>query len=130
MNHENDIVLDSSALMAVLNSETGADIVVERFTKSVISAVNLSEVIARLSDRDFDEESINGLIRELPIRVVPLDEAQAYQAGVLRASTRSLGLSLGDRCCLSLAQILGTAVLTADRIWTQLSIGVEVQLIR
>ncbi len=130
MNHESEVVLDSSALMAVLNSETGANIVVEKLTRSVISAVNLSEVIARLSDRNIDDEAIIGLMQGFPFRVFPFDETQAYQAGVLRASTRSLGLSLGDRCCLTLAQNLGIAVLTADRIWTQLSIGVEVQLIR
>lgn len=130
MNHESEVVLDSSALMAVLNSETGANVVVEKLTRSAISAVNLSEVIARLSDRDIDEDSIIGLMEGFPFRVFPFDDAQAYQAGVLRAFTRGLGLSLGDRCCLTLAQTLGIGVLTADRVWSQLSIGVEVQLIR
>lgn len=130
MNHESEVVLDSSALMAVINSETGANMVTEMLTRSAMSAVNLSEVIARLADRDIDENSINSLMREFPFRVFPLDEAQAFQAGILRASTRDLGLSLGDRCCLSLARSLGIAVLTADRAWTRLSIGVEIQLIR
>ena len=130
MNHESEVVLDSSALMAVLNSETGADIVADVLTRSAVSAVNLSEVVARLADKDISEEQVYDIVRELPFRVFPLDEAQAYQAGFLRASTRGLGLSLGDRCCLSLARSLGIAVLTADRAWSQLSIGVEIQLIR
>jgi len=116
--------------MAVINSETGANMVAEKLTRSVMSAVNLSEVIARLADRNIDENSITSLMGEFPFRVFPLDEAQAFQAGILRASTRNFGLSLGDRCCLSLARSLGIAVLTADRAWTQLSIGVEIQLIR
>jgi ribonuclease VapC len=47
----------------------------------------------------------------------------------LRASTRTFGLSLGDRCCLALAQVRGAAVVTADQSWKKLK-GFDIKLIR
>jgi PIN domain nuclease of toxin-antitoxin system len=37
---------------------------------------------------------------------------------------------LGDRACLALALRLGLPVMTADRIWGKVTLGVDVQLIR
>ena len=47
-----------------------------------------------------------------------------------RNVTRAAGLSLGDRACLALAKSQGGLVLTADRVWATLDIGVEIELIR
>lgn len=47
---------------------------------------------------------------------------------VLDAS--AFGLSLGDRACLSLAVLRGLPVLTADRVWARLTVGIEVHCIR
>jgi PIN domain nuclease of toxin-antitoxin system len=45
--------------------------------------------------------------------------------------TRDLGLSLGDRACLAVGRLLGMPVLTADAIWSRLSLdGLEVELLR
>jgi ribonuclease VapC len=62
--------------------------------------------------------------------IFPLDEAQAREAARLRPSTRAAGLSLGDRACLALAASLKLPVLTADRAWAGLQVGVVVELIR
>ena len=58
------------------------------------------------------------------------DRQQASIAGSLWQQTKELGLSLGDRACLALAQQLDLPVLTADKIWQRLDIGVSIQLIR
>ncbi|MBA2515401.1 MAG: hypothetical protein H0V26_13925 [Solirubrobacterales bacterium] len=47
-----------------------------------------------------------------------------------RVSARPPGLSLADRCCLALAHRLGLPILTANRAWATIDVGVEVQLIR
>lgn len=51
---------------------------------------------------------------------------------VLDASeqTRSFGLSLGDRACLSLGLRLGVAVLTSDRLWLNLNLGLDILAVR
>jgi len=125
-----EVVIDASALLALLNDEPGADVVAEALPGGVISAVNLSEVIAKLCDAGMPEKAIHQALQPLGIEIVPFDEDQAYQAGLLRTSTQDFGISLGDRACLSLAKKLGIDALTADRAWTELSIGTTIKVIR
>jgi PIN domain nuclease of toxin-antitoxin system len=44
----------------------------------------------------------------------------------LRESTRSLGLSLGDRACLALAKLKALPAVTADRPWMLLDPKLEI----
>jgi ribonuclease VapC len=125
-----EVVIDASALLALLNDEPGADVVAEALPQGIISAVNLSEVIAKLCDAGMPEKAIHQAMQPLGIEIMPFDEEQAYQAGLLRTSTQDLGISLGDRACLSLAKKLGIDALTADRAWAELSIGTTIKVIR
>ncbi len=125
-----EAVLDASALLALLNNERGAGVVAAALPRAAISAVNLSEVVAKLADAGMPKRAIRNALHTLPLEVVPFDTEQAYEAGGLRPDTREIGLSLGDRACLSLARILDLPALTVDRSWTQLSIGITVQPIR
>lgn len=125
-------VLDASALLCLLKSEQGAERVLAVMPRAVISAVNLCEVYGKLADAGGSEDRIAQAIGGLHLRVEPFDEAQARRAGMLRPLTKSLGLSLGDRACLGLAQHHGTTALTTDRIWADLpdALGVSVEVIR
>ena len=69
-------------------------------------------------------------LESLHLEVIPFETEQAYIAGMLRAETRSVGLSLGDRACLALARQLRVPALTADRRWAELDVGIDVQVIR
>ena len=123
------VVLDSSAVLALLLAEPGADKVAAVLTQSCISTVNLAEVITKLVDKQASAHQF-ALAQGLPIVKMPFDESQAISAGHLRTTTKASGLSPGDRACLALAQALGLPVLTADRAWAGLKVGVTVQLIR
>ena len=125
-----EAVMDASALLALLNAEPGADVVAQALPEAVISAVNLSEVVAKLSQAGMPEDAVRLAMQPLGLKVEPFEEEQAYQAGILHGATKRLGLSLGDRACLSLAQRLGVIALTADRTWVELSPGFSVRLIR
>ncbi len=121
------LVLDASALLALLNQEPRAKQWEGSLPDAALSAVNLSEVVAKLADVGLNEREIrDGL--DLGMTVVPFDAAMAYAAGLLRPKTRSLGLSLGDRACLALAARLGLPALTTDRAWGRLQLGVEIQI--
>jgi PIN domain nuclease of toxin-antitoxin system len=124
------VVLDASALLALLNNERGSEAVVAAMPDAVVSTVNLAEVIAKLAAAGIGPEVVRKALQELSLGAIPFDQDQAYEAGFLITATRQLGLSLGDRACLSLARTLGLPAMTADRAWEQLSIGVEVRLIR
>lgn len=69
-------------------------------------------------------------VSALRLDVVPFDAETALLAGRLRAVTRHLGLSLGDRACLALAIRENATALTADRNWTDLDLPCKVELIR
>jgi PIN domain nuclease of toxin-antitoxin system len=64
------------------------------------------------------------------LRVVPLNEDDSVTTAQLRSLTRAHGLSLGDRACLATGLRLGLPVLTADRSWANLDVGVTIRLIR
>jgi ribonuclease VapC len=126
----NDVVLDASALLAVLRAEPGAERVEPRLEGACISTVNLSEVVAKLIEDDVPEAEIRHAIGRLDLDVHAFDAHYAYITGVLRRSTRALGLSFGDRACLALAQNLGALALTADRSWSQLDLDIAIEVIR
>ena len=125
-----EAVIDASALLALLNAEPGADTVAQALPGAVISAVNLSEVVAKLSQAGLPENAVRQALQPLGLSVEPFEEEQAYQAGLLHTATRRLGLSLGDRACLGLAQQLGVPGLTADKTWAEISSVASVTVIR
>lgn len=59
-----------------------------------------------------------------------LSPAQAEIAGGVRASTVPFGLSLGDRACLAVGIDGGLPIYTADRVWLELALDVEIRAIR
>jgi PIN domain nuclease of toxin-antitoxin system len=126
----NRVVLDASALLAVLLQEPGAEMVERHLPSAMISAVNLSEVIASGVVRGLQLESVIVGLTRLSLEAVGFDSEQAYIAALFRQATRSLGLSLGDRACLALGCVRKLPVLTADRHWSKADVGVEVQVIR
>jgi ribonuclease VapC len=123
-------VLDASALLATLRDEPGGEAVEAWLQGASISAVNLSEVIAKFAEWDTPPEVISATLAELNLDVRPFDRSQAERAGHLRSATRRFGLSLGDRACLALAQELGFPAITTDKAWANLDIGIEIELIR
>ena len=130
------LVLDTSALLAYLRDEPGAELVAKAIADGVIiSTVNLAEVFSRSADRGADPAKIantltqSGLL-EGAITIEPFTTADAIDTARLRPLTRDAGLSLGDRACLALARRLGTTALTADTAWQGVAHDVELHTIR
>ena len=126
------VVLDASAVLALLFEEPGAEVVRAQLRTGVIGAANLAEVLAKLSDHGLPAMETVRAVTILGLEVAPMTEAQAGRSAELRPITRAVGLSLGDRACLALAAELGALVLTADRSWDAVAgaAGVSVQVIR
>ena len=125
-----DIVVDASAVIALLVGEPFTRFDPSRVPNASISAVNLSEVLARLQEIGMPEREAAIAVARLNLRVVAFDEPQARAAARLRSVTRHAGLSLGDRACLALGDRLGCPVVTADRVWASLDVGVAIVVIR
>ena len=128
---ESSCVLDASAVLALVNREPGADRVQRAVAEGAsVSAVNFVEVISKLIDADVSAEQAAILIEPLELAIVDFTTAQARRAGHLRRETRAFGLSLADRACLALAGELDLPAVTADRVWSQLDIGVRIEVFR
>lgn len=124
-------VLDASALMALLKREPGAEQAAAAIRRgAAMSTVNLSEVVAKLLESSLAPEIIRTMLDELKIESVTFDNELAFIAGQLRPSTRALGLSFADRACLATALAREVPVLTADKAWADLALGVTIELIR
>lgn len=125
-------VLDASALLALLNNEPGGNLVADAINQmTIMSAVNLSEVVAKLHEAGIPAQEIHEILDPLGIEIIDFNLELAYRTGMLRLATKKAGLSLGDRACLALAeQFNKVPLLTADRSWKELQLPVNIQLIR
>ena len=92
-------VLDSSAVLCLIDEEPGADVVDKLLSRSLMSAVNVAEVVAKLQERGGTDQMIDATLAEFEFETVKFDLEQAKLSGKLRNLTRAKGLSLGDRAC-------------------------------
>ena len=131
MNDEMVVVLDASALLALVFKEPGADVVVEALKAGTqMSAVNAAEVASCLHREGRTASNISILFEELPISILPFDLNSAMVCGRYRPDTDHLGLGLGDRACLATACLQAGTALTADRAWAQLDLqGFDIRCI-
>jgi PIN domain nuclease of toxin-antitoxin system len=125
-----EIVLDASAVLAFFHGEPGKDVVARALPTAALLTGNLTEVVTRLMDNGMKPGAAHGFVDGLALEIAPLDEDLALSAAFLRTDTRKFGLSLADRACLALARARGVPALTADRMWRDVDVGVEIRLIR
>lgn len=123
------VVLDTSAILALLKGERGASKVTAVIADASVCAINQAEVVSHFVHLGAPLEEIRAMLGALPYTVVPADDALAWEAGSLRAATASAGLSLGDRFCLALAKRLGVAAYTADKAWRDIAADVAAKVV-
>ena len=123
-------VLDASAVLALLQAESGAERVRAVIRQAALSSVNLTEVVTKLTASGVPADELPAILGEIEVSVHAHDEDLAIAAGVMHTTTRSRGLSLGDRACLALARRLSAMALTADRAWGEIDISVPIEVIR
>ena len=115
------LVLDASAVIALLRDEAGSDIVAAACRKAqaggenhVICAVNWAEVVYIAAVREPEHLStpaLIGLLDALPVTVVPADRDLAVSAAYLK---HRHGLALADAFAAALAFEAGAPLMTAD----------------
>ncbi len=126
---EATVVVDASALLAMLNDEPGGDVVATAIGAAVIGSVNWSEVVQKVQGRGLPTAELAAEMEALGLEIVPFDVETAEAAARLwHAGGRNL--SLADRACLALGQASGTPVLTADRVWSTLDLEIKIKPIR
>jgi PIN domain nuclease of toxin-antitoxin system len=127
----NKVVLDASAILALLNDEPGAEkITPELLSRATAGAVNVAEVQTILVREGGDPDESWALAVDPIPSIEPFTAEQARIAGTLVHKTSPLGLSLGDRACLALAIALEAPVYTTDRLWKKLKLGIPIYVLR
>ena len=125
------MIIDASALLALLQGEVGANQVLDALAQGAICAANLSEAVGKFIQHGVPISEITSVLSSLDLEIVPVDEDIALLAGSLITQGQPLGLSLGDRLCLATGIAHSKAVLTADKVWQEFQHpDVRVQLIR
>jgi ribonuclease VapC len=124
------IVLDSSAILAVLLAERGADKVVSRFDEAVISTASLAEILSKAEQKGLASEAAYERIVAFGLGIVPVETLHAHIAAKIALAPRELDLSLGDRLCIALAIVLRCELLTSDRGVMRLHAGIPIRSFR
>jgi PIN domain nuclease of toxin-antitoxin system len=124
-------LLDASAILAFMSNETGADKVraVIQAGQAGVTAVNISEVAAKLVSRGLSSVDAELQCRAMGLDIIDVDEGIAFAAAALMPLTQPLGLSLGDRICLATSARDASIAMTADKAWANV-LGVTVEVIR
>ena len=127
----NKVILDASALLALIQEEPGSNVIKPLLQFAVMSTVNISEVLAVLQKTNITTEESLTLITDIINTIIPFDIEQAEETAKLQFFTTSKGLSLGDRACIALGIKLQSPIYTADKAWIELQLpNVTIQLIR
>ncbi len=127
------IILDSSAVLTVLNDERGVD-EVELLLDTQPCALPrtcASEVVARLMRDGMDATMARGYITELELIDLPFDIETCDVTAQLESRTRDTGTSFVDRSCIATGIVHDSLVITADTDWAKLDIPeADIRLLR
>jgi len=124
------VLLDTSAIIALLRKEPGYEILEEVIANSAISTVSLGELVSVLSRSNIIENEIDEIIKDLVPEIIPFTEDIAINTGKLIKQTKKLGLSLGDRACIATEIYHNMSVYTTDKIWKELKTSAEIIVVR
>lgn len=123
------VVLDASAILAMLRGEAGAKKVEGALAGARVSVVNMAEVAAHYVRLGMPDDDVDRMLRPLPVSLVPADAGLAREAARLIRHTVEGGLSLGDRFCLALAKRDGLPAWTSDRRWKDIASAADVKVV-
>ena len=82
-----DVVLDASAVLALLRGEAGAAKVAGAIEGARMCTVNHAEIVSHYAKLGSARDAIGEMLRPLPIALVPADAELATIAGMMRAPT-------------------------------------------
>jgi ribonuclease VapC len=126
-----EYILDSTALIALVGSESGSQRIADLLENSAVSAVNLAETANKLLEKGFSQAEVRESLAKLELKVEDWSEAMAYRSAEFTQYNKSHGLSLGDRACLTLAKHLRATAVTSDRTWSRKpALGVPIMIFR
>lgn len=123
------VVLDSSALLALLKREPGFERVRDTIPQGIVSPIILAECLGKAARYGFDLDLTETRLMATGLRVSEVETADIRLVARLHAR-RDRDISLADRFCLALAMRLNAPLITGDRPRRDLGLPVELRFIR
>ena len=121
-------VLDTSAVLAMIYGEEGADKARDFSDPGSISRVNVAEVLTDLVRTGYGSAAEAWeVVATLQLRVRSIYDDHVLRVAELK---RIKGLSLGDCFCIALGEAIAEPLITSDQQWATLDLSVPVHLIR
>jgi ribonuclease VapC len=130
------VVLDASALLALVLRERGHDTVSKLIAVAVIPASAMVETLYRAQERGHAQPSaaLHTDLLALGIKVEPFVDTDTVRAAELIAISKDDpgpgSLSLGDGLCIAVAERLQLPITGGDRYWAQVDSTVQFLLFR
>ena len=121
------VIFDSSAFITTITKEKGWIEAKQYFSSGVMSTVNLLEVYKYcIGKQDMTLEESKALVKICGIDIYDFTAEQSLLASNILASNMKLGISLADSCCLALGMVTGFPIITCDKIWQKLDLGLTI----
>lgn len=118
-----NIILDSSALLALIKEESAAEVIKPLLKHTIMSAVNVAEAVLILQQFHVQSQESLTLITDIIGNIMPFDTDQAIYIANLEPQVQNKSLSLGDKICIALGIKLQVPVYTTNTTWLELSIS-------
>lgn len=126
----NNVLFDTSAILALINNETGKEVAEQFLGRIYISSVNLGEFYGKLMDHGIEEKECIEIAESVINKVIDFDEELSLSTASLKALTKKQGLSLGDRACIATGMLYDLEIYTADKVWGKLDLDCKIIQIR
>lgn len=125
-----EVAIDSSAIIAILRGEPGAEDALPHVRGSHISTVNLAEVFYITDIHGAERVRVEQAIATMQLEESPFDREQAQIMAEIYPATLGSSVGFADRACMALALKLGIPCLTGDQDWQKHDVGIDVMLFR
>ena len=120
------IVFDASALIALFAKESGYEFIKKHLKDGIISSINIAEVYKYcIETQNLTEGEAKTLIKLSDIKIIEFTNDQALITASIVRKTKQYGLSLGDKSCIALAIEGEYSIITCDKIWQKIDVGVN-----
>jgi PIN domain nuclease of toxin-antitoxin system len=132
------VVLDASAVIAWASRERGAETIGRLLPHAVVAAPNLTESLfrARVRGHGMTPDQMRSHVLGIGAEVEPFTEEDSAQAADLllyslaHPGPQGQRLSLGDACCIAVAERLRLPIVGDDQLWALLPLEVQFHAFR
>ena len=126
----NKFILDASALLVLIYNEKADCDIGNYLSNSVMHIVNISEVLTVLYRDGMPVEIAEDMIKSMLPEIIYSSFKEASEAAQIKCANKKYGISSGDSFCLAAAKMHNYTIVTADKIWKDLDLNLEIILVR